>query len=309
MIFDALKFLRAYRIPHTTEGNRARRGWVQISCPFCGGGERGWDLGISLIDGRCSCWRCRGKHVVQVIRALLRCSAEEAEKIYKQHLVRTVIHDDRPAVQTPVSTSLKLPSGCEPLCGLDRHKNYLLRRNFDPDLLERFYGLRGTGPTGDYKHRIIAPITLDGRLVSYQGRDITGKVEKDRRYKACAMKDEIIHHKKILYGLDLATGTSCVVVEGITDKWRLGPGAVATFGTGFKEEQAALLYKRFRRIFVLFDPEPQAQAVAQQLGDFLANMGREVVFPDLETDLDPGDLSQDDANAVMRELQLKGWNP
>lgn len=308
MIFDILKFLKNYNIHHTTSGNRSRRGWVQINpCPFCGGGERGFDLGVNIQDERVSCWRCGGKHIVQTIRQLLRCSREEAERVYTEYQSRAIIAPAETEYEFDTGKQVVMPHGSRPLCELERHKNYLLKRRFDPDKLEKIYGLMGTEAFGEYKFRIIAPITFQGRLVSYQGRDITGLVDKSKRYKACAMADEAIHHKHLLYGWDQAVGESCVVIEGITDQWRLGPGSLGTFGTGFKTEQANLLVRRFKRVFVLFDPEPQAQLVAEELGWYLAGMGKEFVLVDTELGCDPGDMTQDDADAVMRELGLPGW--
>jgi hypothetical protein len=307
LIFDALKFLRAYNIPHTTEGSRARRGWVQLNCPRCGGGERGWDLGINLSDERVSCWRCKGTHIVPTIQKLLRVSHDDAEKLYKQFQSRAIVGPERVEAVAHPEKAVVLPYGVQPLNDLPAHKKYLVDRRFDPALLERCYGLMGLNRHSEYGHRIIAPITFEGRLVSYQGRIIVDIEDKSKRYKACAMKDEAIHHKHLLYGWDQASGDSCVVVEGITDQWRLGPGALATFGTGFKTEQAVLLQRRFKRVFIMFDPEPQAQCVAEDLGWWLAGMGTEVLFPDGLT-TDPGDLKQEEADAIMRELGLTGWN-
>jgi hypothetical protein len=306
-VFDALRFLSDHHIPHTTEGNRARRGWVQLNCPFCKGGVRGWDLGLNLTDGRCSCWRCGGKHVFQIIKALLRCGSEDAERTYKQYQNRHIAAPDTLSPSYNSDKTVVLPTGCRPLHDLTRHQDYLVSRRFDPVLLEKNYDLQGTGITGDYRFRVIAPIYFNGVLVSYQGRDITGLVDKNKRYKACAIKDEALHHKHTLYGVDQANQDSCVIVEGITDQWRLGPDSLATFGTGFTKEQATLLYQRYERFFILFDPEPAATIVAEELGWWLANLGKEVVFPD-GLACDPGDLCQDDANALMRQMNLRGWN-
>ena len=40
MSFDAIKFLHDYHIDHDATGDRSRPGWVQVNCPFCGGGSR-----------------------------------------------------------------------------------------------------------------------------------------------------------------------------------------------------------------------------------------------------------------------------
>lgn len=180
----------------------------------------------------------------------------------------------------------------------DMHKRYLEGRLFDPGALERLWGLQGTGPIGQYKFRVIAPVLQGGVLVSYQGRDITGRQEL--RYKACEEKDEVIHHKHILYGSDLVQDR-VVVVEGITDAWRLGPGAVATFGCRYTAPQREAL-AQFREVFVMYDSsDPVAQACGADLAEALALLVEhvEIITNDWK---DPGSAPQDEADALMREL-------
>lgn len=306
MGFDVQKFLRDYRIDYREE----RPNWYNVNCPFCVQGKRSHRLGIHE-DGRCSCWQCRGKHILQVIRALVKCDTGEAKRIYEQYKGRSA--SPNKIIKPKVRAESRLPVGTEPLKYI--HDDYLINRKFDPELLERVYGLQGTGRHAyvkvgedlvDYRYRIIAPIYFEHKLVSFQGRDITG-VSK-LRYKACPSELEVLDHKNILYGYDLAEGDSALVQEGITDVWRFGPGALATFGTGFKTEQLQILVKRFKRLFIMFDPEPTAQKVADELAWALGVAGREAILVELESDLDPGDLDQCEADAMMREFNLKGWN-
>jgi DNA primase (bacterial type) len=308
-MFAILQFLRDRRIDHTTSGARSRPGWVQINCPFCGGGSRGYDLGVKIDDARCACWRCRGKHISEVVRALTKCGPEELRSILSQYgggrsrPIKLEREEESPIKAVHRKKQCKLPAGTSEM--MERHFNYLDARGYDPELLEEVYGLKGTGRLGDYAHRIILPITFEGRVVSFQGRDITGRAEL--RYKACAMVDETVHHKHVLYGWDLAKKKSCVIVEGAADAWRLGPGSLATFGTGFTAQQAALLAGRFSRVFLAFDPEPQAQKVAEELAWVLSNAGVETVVVELDG-TDPGDMAQKEADALMKEMGLKGWN-
>jgi DNA primase len=180
------------------------------------------------------------------------------------------------------------------------HKKYLTERLYFPETLEKEWGLKGVRHLGPYKWRIIAPIHYKGVRVSYQGRDITGK--SDLRYKACVIEDETRHHKFCLYGLDKVIGKRVVVVEGITGVWRLGPGAVATFGIAWTQAQALLL-QRFPEVFILFDPGEEAQRQANELGNQLSLNGQKVEIVQIDDDdLDPGDLPQDEADDFMRQL-------
>lgn len=298
MSFDAIKFLRDYNIDHVIQGHsRARPGWVQIHCPFCAG-SRGYHLGINLLGEYSSCWRCKGKSIPAVVQALLNCSWPQAYQLVKQYNGRTRLPEK---YQKKIKTNKNVawPTGTDKMT--DRHAAYLINRKFDPDWLEEIYGLRGTGPVGEYKHRIIAPIFLNGQMISYQGRDITGK--SDLKYKACAEIDEAYDHKNSLYAVDLVKGTSAVIVEGFADAWRLGPGAIATFGTAFKAAQVKMIYERFNRVFLLYDAEAQAQKSAKDMGLKLSVAGVQVELLLLDEG-DPGEMSQDDANHLSRELGL-----
>lgn len=313
MSFDVLKFLRDYRIDHVTGGEFGRSGWANTHCPFCVQGKRPYRLGINLSDGRCSCWQCRGKHILNVIRALVKCGTGEAKRILLQYKGRSAAREEV-VIKPKIRTESRLPIGTAPLKYI--HDDYLIARKFDPELLERVYGLQGTTRHAyvkvgedlvDYRYRIIVPIYFERKLVSFQGRDITGTSKL--RYKACPSELEVIDHKNLLYGYDLVEGDSVLIQEGVTDNWRFGPGALATFGTGYKAEQFKLMVDRFKRFFIMFDPEPAAQKTADELAWSLGIAGREAILVELDNPgVDPGDLPQDEADAMMREMGLKGWN-
>lgn len=303
--FDFKHFCEDYNIMMTTEGKHSRSGWIQISCPFCVGGKNKGHLGYNERDSYFNCWKCGYHFPDAVIKELLNCPDGECKRIIDEY--KTM----RPRGRTtpPLSTSkqsnpsrlLKLPLGCTFLT--EQHKRYLVGRNFNPNKLAKSWNLKGTGPVGDYKFRIIAPIYFNRRLVSYVGRDITGK--SDLRYMACDKEKEIIHAKRILYGYDeaRARGNSIIVVEGITDVWRLGGGAVATFGITFTPEQVNLMLK-FRRVFVAFDSaDPQAERQGQKLANAVSAFNTGVYMVDTGTD-DPAKLSQEDADTLMKELKI-----
>jgi DNA primase len=194
-----------------------------------------------------------------------------------------------------------LPAGSGPLQSI--HLNYLTRRGFaNPDQLAKQWGLRGTGPIGEYKFRIIAPIDYNGRMVSYQGRDVTGK--SPLRYKACPKEKELMNHKHTLYGMDKATQESVIVVEGIVDVWKLGPGAVATYGTQFTWQQVTLLARRWKRRYIAFDADAQGQAM--KLANTLSTLSGEVHLVQWPARWkDPGDTPEIKAIEVKNRLIFK----
>lgn len=198
---------------------------------------------------------------------------------------------------------------------LPYHRDYLLKRGLDPDILVKRYGIRGTNPFDkfegiNYGNRIIIPIhDLDGNLISFQGRDVTGNKDVER-YKVCPVNKSVMHYKDVVYGGHLATGRRVVVVEGVVDAWKLGPGAVATFGTGCKDSQIMCL-SRWPEVIFFFDPEPDAQKKACEYARRLALMGVTVSVACEDFGRTPegkqrdvGDLAPHEIARVREELGL-----
>lgn len=281
----------------TQKGKHSTKGWVQMECPFCVGSP-GYHLGYNLSGRYFHCWRCGWKPVALVLKTMTSLPADVIWSIFKESRTRSgknaVIYDRTKPPHAPV---IELPKEAVPGL-LPRAKRYLARRGFLPTKLERLWGLYTVGPFGRYKHRIIIPVTMEGRLVSFQARDYTGKAPA--KYLAPPGNDI----KKTVYGWDRIADGCAIIVEGVTDVWRLGPGAVAVFGTGWKAEQRNLL-STLRKVLIAFDPEPDAQKRAEKLGHELAMAGVGVrILEGLPTD--PGDLKPDEVEEVRRVfLELK----
>lgn len=309
MKINLQKLCADYRIPIAPKNHQHyRAGWINISCPFCSG-HFGYHLGLPIEGFTANCYRC-GKHslynVIQAITGIEKSKIPGLIQRYSVGFFRKVsfIKKDRP-------NKLAMPKPITPL--QTKHKQYLIDRNFDPDFLERRWDLRATNHFSslldgtNYSHRIIAPIQFKNRLVSFQTRDITNKQKS--KYKACPEKNEIIPHKHILYGWDFAQKNSCVIVEGITDVWRLGAGALATFGVEFTNIQINLILSKFDRIFILFDSDFAGKEASDLLycslrvNDAKYNK-KEVIIEEFPKKIDPADLSQNDANHFMKEKGL-----
>jgi hypothetical protein len=261
-------------------------------------------LGVFLATGAIKCWKC-GKHgEVEVIKALLACDWDRAVEIHRQYEKRgRRAAGEAQTRLKATATVCEYPSFTGPLNSA--HRAYLEGRKYDPDLLAEVWGLRGTSNLGDYKFRIIAPITLDGKMVSFQGRDITN--QSDMKYKACKKEREVVDHQDVVYGLDQAKRKACVLVEGIADVWRLGPGAVCCFGIAYTMAQVNLLVKKFKTVYIMFDGgETEAAKQARKIALLLSNRGVDVEMLFLDSG-DPGEMSQVDADELMRDLYLEGY--
>ena len=296
--FDAERFTRDHNITTADYSSKHfREGWINVDCPFCAGNP-GQHLGYHIEECYWNCWRCGWHSEVEVVQTLLQITWQEALKIAKTYGSRPHYKESSYISNAPASLALPFTAG--PL--QKRHKRYLRERNFSPRDLKETWGLLGTGIFGAYKFRIIAPIYHKGHLVSYQGRDITDRAKL--KYKACKAENELIPHKHLLYGLNHAQGHSIVVVEGITDVWRLGPGAVATFGIEWSTEQALLL-KDYARVFIMYDfGEAQAIRQAKSLGYTLSGLGVQVeLITSPGHKGDPATLSNRRAQGLMKEIR------
>jgi DNA primase len=186
------------------------------------------------------------------------------------------------------------------------HTRYLERRGYDPAEIERVWGIYGIGAVAipaALRWRILIPIYLEKRLVSYTCRALA-ETKKDK-YRACPQELEVFHHKDTLYGLDLVSSKNLVVVEGPTDVWRIGPGAVATFGTQVSYMQR-LLISRFKRVYVLYDADEYmaGQMAGERLGWEMSGYGVEVVQIILPIGMDPGGMSSGDVKHLRKQLGI-----
>ncbi|KKL57058.1 hypothetical protein LCGC14_2239220, partial [marine sediment metagenome] len=92
-----------------------------------------------------------------------------------------------------------------------------------------------------------------GETVSFVGADVTRQAKVP--YKNASESESVIPIKSCLYNLDNANET-VILVEGITDVWRIGDGSVATFGKKVTDEQVNLLIrKRIKRVYILSDSD------------------------------------------------------
>ena len=306
------KLYKDFHIPHMETGHKhCRPGWIQTKCPFCSGNP-GWHLGFcfdnsSDFKGRFVCYRCGGKSTLRALSAILKINIGAAKKIAQQYGLKDTIKKaqiprNRTKIIKPIQhpiTPLYNPSDVK-LASL-----YLKNRGFDVKELEKEWKVKATTHLPlDQRFRIIVPIFYKNKMVSYQGRDYTNK--QSPKYKACPKENEGVHHKNILFGLDKVKGSSCVLVEGVFDVFKLGAGAVACFGIKHRPEQIKLLQQRFKKVSVLFDNDLQVTAQSKKQSKKicidLAQRGIEVQEIILDKPGDPGDLSLDEARKVMYEI-------
>lgn len=257
---DVRTLLSELNIPYKDHGESplVSAGWAGAECPFCGRGTNKPGLGIHLRTLRCSCWKCGTHHLASVLHEItgLPWSA------IKQRLTDL---DANPGISrvTKPTGRYREPVGVGPL--LPVHRQYLAKRGFDPDEIAEVWGVRGIGLAPKLQWRLFLPVTVRDKPVSWTTRAV-GDVEL--RYVSADPTDESVHLKETLYGEGLVK-QAVVVVEGPTDAWRIGPGAVATYGLSHTAAQVARIARYSTRV-ICFDREAAAQRRARRLADDLA---------------------------------------
>jgi len=281
-----------------TEGNN---GWINLHCPFCYKGDGVFGLGWSGKIFNCFC--CGRLSRIEVLSALLGLTPSKTAQTLSKYegRIKTRLSPFN-AVERDLTRVLKLQLPYKTAQMTEKHKKYLKSRNFDPDQLESEWGLLGTGPLGEYKHRIIIPIIdRDDRTVCYQGRDISGKAPA--KYKSCPDENAVVPIKSSLYGLNKCKDQDWIVItEGPTKVWRLGPGSVATFGATVTDDQLRIL-KSFKRRTIIFDHDEAGMRGEEDLAARLSIFGGETQSLSLFGVTDVASISDEDAKLLMNRCK------
>lgn len=286
---ETSKLLRVLNIPFITEGHHhCRDGWLQLHCPFCS--RNNYHLGLRASAAYFSCWRCGKLPLVPTLAKLSGRSWKDIEALVGD-LPRYV---ETKKVHTGV---LKLPKPLMPLSECPAHRKYLEGRGFDWEAIAEVWGVMGLGVHKDYAWRLFIPIHKDREVVSFTTRSIREKAVL--RYRSASDLEEKLNHKDLLYGEDHCQH-SIGIVEGPTDAWRIGLGATATCGTGFKRSQLLRMAKYARRV-ICFDPEPNAQKRARRLCEALAPFDGETYNVVLDSE-DPGSATRREVKKIRSLL-------
>jgi hypothetical protein len=178
---------------------------------------------------------------------------------------------------------------------------YLESRQFDPEQIGRFYNVHWCHESSRpfCADRMVIPIYRQKKMVGWQTRppyDIDWKVSNEPKYYTAPGTPR----RQLLYNLGKArqyrTG---VIVEGVTDVWRVGPQAVCTLGASFTPQQQALFKQNFNEYsgVLIYDPDIFAKPNNAQKGENLkeiaarlnADLNSGFCIVQLPGDCDPGE--------------------
>jgi hypothetical protein len=292
-MFDTKAYLDDRGINYKSEGKNISSGWIGINCPFCG--DQSNHLGIK--ETGFNCWRCGTKgNIVKLIQEIDSCNYYQAcdtIRLFESALFPDLKSDIRKRLGDkilPAESSKTFP---------EIHSDYLQNRGFNPSFLIEKYNLYACYNLGNYKFRVIIPIIEDGSVVNFTALAVSGQIPK---YIHCNNQQAIIPMKECLYNIESVKDIA-LIVEGVTDVWRMGDGCVATMGTEYTTEQVKLLVdKGVKKAHVMFDSEDFAIKKARKLANSLS------VFMDSETiELetgDPGDFTDQQALELREEIGL-----
>jgi hypothetical protein len=136
---------------------------------------------------------------------------------------------------------------------------YLVDRGFDPEVIGRLWNVHLCYETDKLvcQDRLIIPIYHNKKMVGWQARATYDCNWKDswlpKYYTAPGTP-----RRQILYNLGNASKYETgIIVEGVTDVWRIGRQAVCTLGAVLTPQQETLFRKHFKEHngVLLYDPD------------------------------------------------------
>ena len=295
--FDVIEYLQSKRIPFWDEGNNCKEGWVNIQCVLPKCDDHSNHLGINLYTGYFNCWKCNSRgHVSRLIKIISNLSSlSQAEEIMLSFPKLNMYQSQE---KTPGSIC-KLPNTNPFTSTNDLLTDFLIKRKLPVDYIKN-ESLGWTGPCGNYKYRIIFPLTYKKNIESFVGRDYTNISAIP--YKNADIADSTIPAKNLLFGFDhLQHKGTIVVVEGIIDQLKLGPPAVSTLGVSFTKDQILLLRKlNPKKIIIAYDSDESGIKGAKNLASNIWFSQVEILT--LENVSDPGELSVEEGHQLMKEI-------
>ena len=289
---DIREMLDDLGIPYRESGNNVGQGWIGVCCPFCG--DTNYHLGINLLKKTITCFKCPTTGTIVKFIAEELNSFEKALSVIEQYIPKE-LREFSEQIKTR-SVIVKLPSEASRKI-TPYHAGYLHSRGFDYAEMSDKYNLHYCGPIGDWRNRIIVPIVKSYRILTFTSIDISD--DSSMRYRHLSEEESIIHAKELLYGIEF-TKRVCCIVEGLFDYYRIGDGALCTFGVKLSPEQIKQLTK-FRKVMIAFDGDDPGKKNAEIIAHNIAAFTDvEILYlPDFK---DPDTLNEDDINFIKRKL-------
>lgn len=342
MRFDWKRFFSQNHIPYVEHGPNTGRGNANIKCPWCGANDPSEHMGVNLRWGYWGCLRNsahRGKDPVRLVRALLRCSEEEARRVVGVKEAAAASVDELTGslsklravlgeiVEETFNEKLTFPKEfkrltlASPLAA--PYVLYLKERGYRDAQIEwlsehyeLYYATKGL-----YRQRIVVPIKdRYGELLSWTARTIKPDVQPRYRTLRVFKNSEDgqgpfakIASNHTVLGLPVLWAAHnprvLVIVEGPFDALKvtafgasLGVYATCLFGLNVYPAQIAELQElagRFDRVYLLLDEDAVFQRL--RIMEALRLVGVQALKMPPGTD-DPGALSGGEVTRISLDL-------
>jgi hypothetical protein len=193
---------------------------------------------------------------------------------------------------------------------------YLAGRGFDPEVIGRFYNVHWCheSPRFVCENRLIIPIYHKKKMVGWQARaayDTDWKLSNTPKYYTAPGTPK----RQLLYNFGNAQHYQVgIIVEGVTDVWKIGPQAVCTLGATLTDQQQSLFRRGFKDYagVLLFDPDVKEKiadktTIIESNLNSVLNSGFCVV--QLPEGTDPGSLSREFLRPyITQKASEKGVN-
>lgn len=296
------KLLKDYNVPNFSDKSGE---WINIDCPYCDEERGHYNLGLNCSGNYYHCWKSIHSYpLTKVLSDVLSISQSEVKEILKDYEDGAIIVKKEKFSKVKY---LELPT--DTFTPVER--KYLKSRDFDPKYLYKKYNIVGGGIDGPWKFRIIIPVYYQGKLMSWTGRSILSKKKLKElaipRYKNLSIEKSVKNIKELFFNIDNCKSDTVVLTEGAFDVLRFDGNAICSMGTELTEGQINLLSNRFRKIFILFDNEPEAQKKARKFGLQLSAIGLDVEIVDAYGDFgknDMGECSREEINKIKKFINF-----
>lgn len=291
-------FLREYHVDFKRPGehHHATTGRLQVDCPFCSSGSKKYRMGIALSAAFANCWVCGPHKILETLVGVTKQPWSECKQFLKEQNLgaqyyNRIQYPDRQEGQTiiPDNVSVTLPIP---------HKRYLESRGLNPKDLANTWDIRGIGIAPRLQWRLFIPVYFGGEMFSWTTRALHDNTKL--RYISASTQESRAPIKHLLYGEDYVLD-KIMVVEGPLDVWKIGKGAVATFGLEYTKQQLYRIAKYPVR-YICFDLGKREAMQAKKLADELAMFPGETKWIELSAK-DPGSASEKELKKLRRLLQ------
>ena len=244
-----ISILERLNIPYWASGKNVSENSINIQCPFKDCDDPSNHCGIFKDSLLFHCWKCgrRGSFaflLVVITGHNFKECQEEIESLgitfqtdILEQAKEILEGEDSKDECSKEEKNVELPKYFEFITReteSDLLESYLKRRKVSRETLIEYNV--GMCRVGEFMNRLIIPVYFEGKLVSFQAADMTGRAEL--KYKTAVSKV-----KNYFFGWDRLPQNPrlVVLVEGILDAWRLENGVLATFGTSLTDRQRHLL--------------------------------------------------------------------